>query len=255
MQETWVQPWVGKLLWSRAWQCAPVFLLGKFYAQRSLEGYSPWGCKESDMTEQLAHTHTHTHPHTQIEFLLLFICSVMSNYLWSYVLQHARLPCPSLSPAACSNSCPLSRWCHPTISPSVTPFSFCLQSLPVSGSFLMSQPSQSIGASASASVLPMNSQSWFPLGLTGLISLQSKGLSRVFSKRAVRSHKYQSQAFSSLKNFYLINNETEMSVERDLALRNHFVPGKITLWCNYSQGQCLVNGDMGSVADIFFVDT
>ena len=201
------------------------------------------------------HTHTHTHTHIHKEFLLLFFRSVMSNYLWPYVLQHARLPCPSLSPAVCSNSCPLSRWCHPTISSSVTPFSFCLQSLPASGSFLMSQPSQSMGASASASVLPTNSQSWFPLGLTGLISLQSKGLSRVFSKGAVRSHKYQSQAFSSLKNFYLINNETEMSVECDLALRNHFVPGKITLLCNYSQGQCLVNGDMGSVADMFFVDT
>ena len=97
-------------------------------------------------------------------------------------LQHARLPCPSPSPRVHSNSCPLSRWCHPTISFSVTPFSFCLQSFPASGSFPMSQHfasgGQSIGASASASVLLMDIQDWFPLGLTGWISLQS-GLSRL----------------------------------------------------------------------------
>ena len=109
----------------------------------------------------------------------------MSDSLQHHGLQHARLPCPSPSPGACSNSCPLSQWCHPTISSSVIPFSSCLQSFPVSGSFPMSWlfPSgrQSIGASASASVLPMNIQGWFLLGLTGLISLQSKGLSRVFN--------------------------------------------------------------------------
>ena len=90
-------------------------------------------------------------------------------------LQHARLPCPSLSPWFCSNSCPSSWWCHPTISSSVIPFSFCLQSFPALESFLMSQfftsGGQRIGASASSSVLPMNIQDWFPLGLTGLISL------------------------------------------------------------------------------------
>ena len=95
-----------------------------------------------------------------------------------------RLPCPSPTPRACSNSCPSSRWCHPTISSSVIPFASCLQSFPASVSFPMSQllssGGQSIGASASASVLPMNIQGWFPLGLTGLISLLSKGLSRVF---------------------------------------------------------------------------
>ena len=99
-------------------------------------------------------------------------------------LQHTRLPCPIPTPRACSNSCPLCRWCHPTISSSVVPFSSRLQSFPASGSFQMSQlftsGGQSIGVSASASVLPMNIQEWFPLGLTGLISLQSKGLSRVF---------------------------------------------------------------------------
>ena len=117
--------------------------------------------------------------------LLLFSRSVMSNSWWLHRLQHTRLPCSSPSPGACSNSCPLSQWCHPTISSSIIPFSSCLQSFPVSGSFLMNQfftsGGQSIGASASALVLPMNIQDWFPLGLKGLFSLQSKGLSRVFS--------------------------------------------------------------------------
>ena len=107
--------------------------------------------------------------------LLLFTCSVMSDSLWPHGPCHARLPCPSLSPGMCSNSCPLSRWCHPTISSSVTPFSSCLQSFPASRPFPMSQlfasGGQSIGAWTSASVLPMNIQGWFPLGLTGLISL------------------------------------------------------------------------------------
>ena len=105
--------------------------------------------------------------------------------LWPHGLQHARLPHPSPAPWVCSNSCPLSWWCHPTISLSVIPFSSHLQSFPASGSFPMSplfaSGGQSFGASASASVLPMNIQDWFPLGLTGLISLLSRGLSRVFS--------------------------------------------------------------------------
>ena len=98
-------------------------------------------------------------------------------------LQHDRLPCPSPTPRACSNSCPLSQWCHPTISSSVVPFSSCFLSFPASGSFPMNQFFISGGQSfgASASVLPMNIQDWFPLGFTGLISLQSRGLSRVFS--------------------------------------------------------------------------
>ena len=107
-------------------------------------------------------------------------------------LQYARLPCPSPSPRTYSNSCALSQWCHPTISSSVIPFSCCLQSFPASGSFPVSQlfPSggQSIAASASASVLLMNIQGWFPLGLTGWISLQSKGLSRVFANTTVQMH-------------------------------------------------------------------
>ena len=116
----------------------------------------------------------------------------MSNSLQPHGLQHSRLPCPSPSPGACSDSCPLSWWCHPTVSSSVIPFSSCLQSFPTSGCFLMSlffsSGSQSIGVSASASVLPMNTQDWFPLGLIGLISLQSKGLSRVFSSTTIQKH-------------------------------------------------------------------
>ena len=110
-----------------------------------------------------------------------FSHSVMSDSLWPHELQHARPSCPSPTPRVYSNSCSLSRWCHPTISSSVIPFSSCLQSFPASGSFPVSlfqffaSDGQSIGVSASASVLPMNSQDWFHLGLTGWISLQSKG--------------------------------------------------------------------------------
>ena len=111
--------------------------------------------------------------------------------LWPHGLQHTRLPCPSTTPGAYSNSCPSSWWCHPTISCSVVPFSSHLQSFPASGSFPMSQffasGGQSIRASASVSVLPMNIQDWFPLGLTVFISFQSKGLSRVFSKPQFKS--------------------------------------------------------------------
>ena len=118
----------------------------------------------------------------------------MSNSLWPQGLQHARLPCPSPTHGVYSNSCPSSRWCHPTISYTAVPFSSCLKSFPASGSFPMSQfftsGSQSIGVSASASVLPMNVQDWFPLGLTGWISLQSKGLSRVFSSTTVQKHQF-----------------------------------------------------------------
>ena len=123
-----------------------------------------------------------------------FSCSVMSNSLRSHGLQQARRPCPSPTPRARSNSCPLNQWCHPIISSSVILFSSCLQSFPESGSFPMSQffklGGQSIGASASASVLLVNIQDWFPLGWTGLISLQSKGLSKVFSNTAVQKHQF-----------------------------------------------------------------
>ena len=120
-----------------------------------------------------------------------FCCSVESISAWPYELQHPRPPCPSLTPGACSNSCPSSWWCHQTSSFSVTLFSSCLQTFPASGSFPMSQlftsGGQSIGVSASASVLPMNIQDWFPLGWTGWISLQFKGLSRVSSKPQFKS--------------------------------------------------------------------
>ena len=109
----------------------------------------------------------------------------MSDYLRPHEPQHTRPPCPSLTPRVYPNPCPLSQWCHPTISSSIIPFSSCPQSFPASGSFQMSQllasGSQSIGASASTSVFPMNIQDWSSLGWTGWISLQSKGLSRVFS--------------------------------------------------------------------------
>ena len=121
-----------------------------------------------------------------------FSPSVVSNCLWPHELQHTRLPCPSLSPTVCSNSCPLSQWCHPTISSFVVPFSSCPQSFPASRAFQMSQlfasGDRSIGISASTSVLPMNTQEWSPLGWTGWISLQSKELSRVFSNTTVQKH-------------------------------------------------------------------
>ena len=118
----------------------------------------------------------------EVDSSVQFSFSVMSDSLWLYGLQHGRLPCPTPAPGACSKSCPLSQWCHPTISSSVLPFSR-LQSFPASGSFPRTQfftsGGQSFGVSASSSVLPMNTQDWSPLGWTGWISLQSKGLSRV----------------------------------------------------------------------------
>ena len=118
--------------------------------------------------------------------------SVVSNSLWPHELQHARPPCPSPTLGVHPNPCPLSQWCHPTISSSVVPFSSCPQSFLASGPFHMSQffasGGQSIGVSALTSVLPMNIQDWFPLGWTGLISLQSKGLSRVSSRTTVWKH-------------------------------------------------------------------
>ena len=121
-----------------------------------------------------------------------FSHSIMSDSLWPHESQHARPPCPSPTPGVYSNSCPSSQWYYPAILSSVIPFSSCPQSLPVSGSFPMSQlfawGGQSTEVSASASVLPMNTQDWSPLGWTGWISLQSKGLSRVFSNTTVQKH-------------------------------------------------------------------
>ena len=130
---------------------------------------------------------------------LQFSRSDMSNSLWPHWLQHARPPCPSPTLRIYSNSCPLSRWCHPTISFSVVPFSFHLQSFPASGSFQMSQfftsGGQNIGVSASASVLPMNTQDW-SLEWTGWTSLQSRVLSRVFSNTTVQKHQFFSTQLS-----------------------------------------------------------
>ena len=123
-----------------------------------------------------------------------FSHSVVSNSLWPHGLQHARPPCPSPTPRVYSNSHPLSQWCHPTISSCVVPFSSHLQSFSASGSFQVSQffasGGQGTGVSASASVLPMNIQDWFPLGWTGWNSLLSKGLWRVFSNTAVQKHQF-----------------------------------------------------------------
>ena len=132
--------------------------------------------------------------------LIQFNWSVMSDSLQPQRLQHAKPPCLSPTPGVYSNPCPLSRWCHPTISSSVIPFSSCFQSFPASGSFQMSQlfasGGQRTGVSASASVLPMNTQDWSPLGWTGRISLQSKGLSRVFSSTTVQKHQFFSAQLS-----------------------------------------------------------
>ena len=123
-----------------------------------------------------------------------FSRSVVSDFLWPHETQHTRPPCPSPTPGIYPNSCPLSQWCHLTISSSVVPFFSCPQSFPTSGSFQMSQlfasGGPSIGVSASTSVLPMNTQDWFPLGWTCWISLQSKGLSRVFSNTTVHKHQF-----------------------------------------------------------------
>ena len=136
-----------------------------------------------------------------------FSQSVMSDSLQPHELQHARSPCPSPTPGVHSNSCPLSQWCHPTISSSVVPFSSCPQSLPASGTFPVSQlfasGGQSIGVSALVLVLPMNTQDWSPLGWTGWISLQSKGLSRVFSNTTAQKHYFFGAQLFSQSNSHI----------------------------------------------------
>ena len=139
-----------------------------------------------------------------ISFSVQFSHSVVSDSLRPHELQHARPPRPSPTPGVYPNPCPLSWWCHPAISSSVVPFSSCSQSAPALGSFPMSQlfawGGQSIGVSASTSVLPMNIQGWSPLGWTGWISLQSKGLSRVFSNTTVKKHQFFGVQLSSPSN-------------------------------------------------------
>ena len=143
--------------------------------------------------------------HTSVQFSR----SAVSESLWPHESQHARPPCPSPAPGVHPDSCASSRRCHPAISFSIVPFSSCPQSFPASGSFPMSQPyawgGQSIGVSASASVLPKNTQDWFPLGWTGWISLQSKGLSRVFSNTTVQKHQFFGAQLSSQSNSHILH--------------------------------------------------
>ena len=142
--------------------------------------------------------------HTKLSFQ--FSGLVVSDSLWPHGLQLTRIPCPSPTPGPCSNLCPLSHWCHLAIFSSVDPFAY-LQSFPASGSFPMSQffasGGWSIRASASISVLPMNIEDWFPLGLTGWISLQSKGLSKVFSSTTVQKHQFFGAQLSLWSNSHI----------------------------------------------------
>ena len=159
------------------------------------------GCDGSHTTVYIFRTQTMYLKLINFQFSSVqFSHSVMSNSLWTHGLQHARPPCPSPTPRVYSNSCPLSQWCHPTISSSAVPFSSCLQSFPASGSFPLSQlftsGGQSTGASASASVLPVNIQDLSPSGWTGWIFWQSKGLSRVFSNTIVQKHQFFSTQLS-----------------------------------------------------------
>ena len=141
--------------------------------------------------------------HSSVQFSFL----VVSNSLWPHEWQHTRPPCQSSTPGVYSNSCPSSRWCHPAISSSVIPFPSCLQSFPASGSFPMSQlftwGGQSIGISASASVPAMNTLDWSPLGWTGWISLQPKGLSRILYNTTVQKHQFFGTQLSSQSNFHI----------------------------------------------------
>ena len=155
-----------------------------------------------------------------------FSRSVISNSLRPHEPQHTRPPCPSPTPRVYPNPCPLSRWCHPTISSSIVPFSSCPQSFPASGSFQMSQlfawGGQSTGVSASTSVLPMNTQNWSPLEWTGWISLQSKGLSRVFSNTTVQKHQFFGTQPSSQSNTH-----PYMTTGKTIALTRRTFVGKV----------------------------
>ena len=182
----------------------------------SLAWCSPLSCKEVDTTEWLNRSEfKKENMESRIPLTLLnavsklsvqFSCSVASDSLRPHESQQARPPCPS-TPRVYPNSCPLSQWCHPAISSSVIPFSSCPQSLPASGSFPVSQlftsGGQSIGVSASTSVLPMNTQDWSPLEWTGWTSLQSKGLSRVFSTTTVQKHQFFGAQLSSQSNSHI----------------------------------------------------
>ena len=175
---------------SNNFECKTLTVKGNDHIiKRQVKLFSPYNIVRNDSVDGLIacllQTLKTSGPFSSVQFS----CSVVSNPLWSYELQHARPPCPSPNPGVHSNSCPSSWWCHSTISSSVVPFSSCPQSLPASGSLPMSQlfawGVKSTEVSSSASVFPMNTQDWSPLGWTGWISLQSKGLSRVFFNTTV----------------------------------------------------------------------
>ena len=164
-----------------------------------------------------------------LQLTVQFSCSVMSDSLRPHELQHARPPCPSSTPGVHPNPnpCPLSQWCHPTISSFVIPFSACLQSFPASGSFQMSQlfasGGQSIGVSASTSVLPMNTQDWFPLGWTGWISLQSKGLFK-----SLLQHHSSKESVLQRPAFFLVQlSHPYMTTGKTIALTRWTFVGKV----------------------------
>ena len=186
------RPWVGKIPWRRERLPTPVFWPGEFHGL-----HSPWDLKESDKTEWLL-------------LSVQFSCSVVFDSLRPH--EHTRPPCQSPTPGVHPNSYPLSRWYHPAMSSSVVPFSSCPQSLPASEPFPMSQlfawGGQSIGVSASASVLSMNTQDWSPLGWTGWICLQSKGLSRVFSNTTIQKH-LSSQSNSHIHTWHWKNHSLD----------------------------------------------
>ena len=167
-----------------------------------------WRTIRMDFVSPLSHP-GNCHDHTPTSFQYFIQPLSMSDSLRRHELQHAKLPCPPLSPGVYSNSCPLNQWCCLTISSSTICFSSCPQSLPVSESFPMNQfftsAVQSIGVSALASVLPMNILDWFPLGWTGWISLQSKGLSRVFSNTTVQKHQFFKTQLSLWSSFTSIH--------------------------------------------------
>ena len=171
---------------------AIVYICHIVFAHWFLYGYL--GCVRILAIVNNASVNLRVHVFFQVNVFICPCCCCSVAKLQPNGLQHARLLCPPISPRDCSNSCPLSRWCHLTISSSATPFCFCLHSFPASGSFptsrLFASGSQSIGASASASVLPVNIQDWFPSRLTGLISLLSKGFSRVFSSTTIWKHQF-----------------------------------------------------------------
>ena len=170
---------------------------------------------------------------------LLFSCQGVSDSLQPHGLQHTRPPCPSPSPGVCPSSCPLNQWCHPTISSSVA-FSFCLRSFPASGSFPMSRLFASSGQciEALASILPMSILGWFPLGLTSLISLLSKGLSRVFFGTTVTKHQFFGALLSLWSYFTLV-----MNIGKTIAL---------AIWTSVSKVMSLIFNRLSRVVIAFF---